>query len=426
MQAIDSMQKKIQHILVLLLMAIPLYGQGKRLWVLQATGEMVEYDPTTFAPKRQVKLPAEAAKSPNGISINLMGQILYAPAVSFPLSDADIANPRKIWIWNGHGAVSIDQPVVHKEEEHGSNQAVTESAPQPYLSADGNHLFWFANETRRLEREGVDLSTGNSIQISRSDLEGKAREEIVSAKLPDCRCPTGSCEESCPSFLFWVPDGGVENFFLTTQFVAGQTTTTYKASTRYQQEGGKWAPTQLANALQRVLDANAGGSLIVEAIPDTGCCGWSNQSNDQTLVVAEGKTLTIFDEQETYKNADYDVSFYTENARLSPDASRIAMTIVATAQSSKPIQLSEQGQANPEESQRIRKALLDLPAVEVKTVDDSPHRVAFLPHAVLVGWINDKEILMVQDHLLVAYNVGTGARRKSSIRVEDAAMVFLR
>jgi hypothetical protein len=426
MRAIDSTRKKIRNILPLLLLAIPLFAQSKRLWVLQATGEMVEYDPTTFAPKQHVKLPAEAAKSPAAISISGMGQILYAPPVSFPLSDADIANPHKIWIWNGHAALSIDQPVVHKEEEHGSNQAVTESAPQPYLSADGNHLFWFANEARRLEREGVDLSTGNSIQVSQSDLEGKAREEIVSAKLPDCRCPTGSCEESCPSFLFWAPDGGVENFFLTTQFVAGQTTTTYKASTRYQHHGGKWDATQLPNALQRVLDSSAGGSLIVEAIPDTGCCGWSNQSNDQTLVVAEGNTRTIFDEQETYKNADYDVSFYTANAHLSPDASRIAMTIVATAQSNKPIQLSEQGQANPEESQRIRKALLDLPAIEVKTIDDSPRRVAFLPHVVLVGWINDKEILMVQDHLLVTYNVGTGARRKSSVRVEDAAMVFLR
>jgi len=35
-------------------------------------------------------------------------------------------------------------------------------------------------------------------------------------------------------------------------------------------------------------------------------------------------------------------------------------------------------------------------------------------------------LLIVEDHLLVAYNVGTGARRKSSIRVEDVARVFLR
>ena len=56
----------------------------------------------------------------------------------------------------------------------------------------------------------------------------------------------------------------------------------------------------------------------------------------------------------------------------------------------------------------------------------TPRRVAFLPHATLVGWISEKEILIVEDHLLVAYNVATGARRKSSVRVEDAGRVFLR
>jgi hypothetical protein len=43
-----------------------------------------------------------------------------------------------------------------------------------------------------------------------------------------------------------------------------------------------------------------------------------------------------------------------------------------------------------------------------------------------VGWISEKEILIVEGHLLIAYNVASGARRKSNIRVEDAAHVFLR
>jgi hypothetical protein len=141
--------------------------------------------------------------------------------------------------------------------------------------------------------------------------------------------------------------------------------------------------------------------------------------------------LSLFDEQAAYKNPDYDVSFYTENGKLSHNLSSVALTIVATSQANKPIQLAEDGQANPEESQRIRKALLDLPAVEVKRIDgksnqDSPRRIAFLPHATLVGWINDKEILIVEGHLLVAYNVASGARRKSSVRVDDAGHVFLR
>jgi hypothetical protein len=211
-----------------------------------------------------------------------------------------------------------------------------------------------------------------------------------------------------------------------TQFVAGQTEPVYKATTRYGAEGGKWTGDALAEPLMRALDASPDGKTIVEAIPDTGCCGWSNQSNDQTLLLNNGKKSTLFDEQATYKNPDYDVSFFTSNAKLSPDLGYVAMTIASTAQANKPIQLADQGEANPEESQRIRKALPELPAVEVKSMDDTLQRVAFVPHAVLVAWISEKEILLVQDHVLVVYNVGTGARRKSSVRVDDAARVFLR
>jgi len=420
------MQRTIQHAIAFLLMIAPVFAQSKLLWVLRAPGEMVEYDPGTFALKQKVKVPAEAMKSPAQLSVNRLGQMLFAPALALPLSQSEISNPHKVWIWNGQAALSTDQAVEHKSEERGSNQAVTESVPVPFLSADGNHLFWLANGARRLEREEVDLSTTNTFQALQTDLQGKDRVDLTSSSLPDCRCKTGTCEESCPSFSVWVPESGVESFFLATQFVAGQTATSYKATTRYQRDGGKWNPNTLSEPLQRVLDASGDGSSIVEAIPDTGCCGWSNQSNDQTLVIKEGKSLTIFDEQAAYKNADYDVSFYTSNARLSPDAGKIATTIVATAQSGKPMQLSEQGEANPEESQRIRKALLDLPAIEIKTTDDSPRRLAFVPHATLVGWISDKELLIVENHLLVAYTVGTGARRKSTIRVEDAARVFLR
>ncbi len=425
------MRKTLLVVTGLLLLTLPLLGQGKRFWVLRSTGEMVEYDPATFAVKQTVKVPAAAVQSPATISVNRRGQFLFAPAVSLPLSDEDAASAHKLWIWDGHNAVTIDQGVKRDVNTTGSNQAVTELAPVAYLSADGGHLFWFANEARRLQREDVDLSTVTTWQAWRTDLSGEAREDLAHSKFPDCRCPTGTCEESCPYAVVWAPETGVENFFLMTQFVAGQTTPVYKATVRYQDEGGKWTADPLAEPLQRVLDAASDGKIIVEAIPDTGCCGWSNQSNDQTLVVSDGKKLTVFDEQAAYKNPDYDVSFYTSNARLSPELRNVAMTIVSTAESNKPIQLAEQGQANPDESQRIRKSLTELPAVEVKStevksIEDAPRRVAFLPHAVLVGWLSEKEILIIEDHLLAAYNVETGARRKSSVRVEDAARVFLR
>lgn len=410
----------------LLLLATPLLAQGKKLWVLRAPGEMVEYDPATFTVRQKVKVPADALKSPAAISVNRAGQILFAPAPSLPLSDDDIKATHKFWLWDGHAATPIDEGVKHNLEETGSNQAITEQAPLAYLSADGKHLYWFANEPRKLEREGVDLSTEINWQAWRTDLSGANREEVASKKLPECRCKTGTCEDTCPTEVAWSPATGLDNFFFVTQFIAGQTGSIYKASMRYQEEAGKWAATDLPEPLQRILDTTPDGATIVEAIPDTGCCGWSNQSDDQTLVLINGKKVAAFDELTTYKNPDYDVSFLTPTAKLSPDAESVAMTITSTTPANKPIQLSQQGQANPDESERIRKALAELPAVAVKSVEDTPRQVAFVPHATLVGWITDKELLLIEDHLLVVYNVDKKTRRRTTVRVEDSSYVFLR
>jgi hypothetical protein len=417
--------RSVCHVVAVVLLASAAFAQGKRLWVLRDPGEMVEYDPSTFAEKNRVKVPLEALKSPAELSANRLGQMLFAPSLNPAASDDEASAPHQIWFWNGHAATTLDQGAEHKAEQRGSNQAVTESAPVPALSADGNHLYWFDNHERRLNRDEINLSTTITWQAWRTDLSGAGREDLASVKIPECACPTGVCDESCPVGTFWTPDEGVDKFFLMTQYIPGQTERTFKSSTLYKEDGGKWTATPLPQPLEQVLDASSPGDVIVYAIPDAACCGWSNQSNDQTLVLANGKSQPVFDEFATYKNSDYDVSFFTSNAKLSPDMQLIAMTITATAQANKPIQLAEEGQANPEESQRIRKALVDLPAVAVKRIQDSPKQLAFLPHATLVGWLSDKELLIVEDHLLAIYNVSTGARQKTSVKIDDPAGVFL-
>jgi hypothetical protein len=401
-------------------------AQQKRLWILRPPGEMVEYDPATFSPKQTVRLPAEALNSPATISVNRMGQILFVPPLTLPLSEEDAALSHKVWLWDGHAASSLAQGVQRKPEKIGSNDAILESAPTPYLSANGAHLFWFADEARRLQREGADLSTTITWQAWQTDLAGGEREPIATSKFPECRCPTGSCEESCPAGVVWVLPEGIDRFFLMTQFVASQTTPVSKATTRFRMETAKWEGETLTEPLQRMLDGDAMGNVLVEAIPDTGCCGWSNQSDDQTLVLANDKKIVAFDEQTTYKNPDYDVSFYTSNALLSPQFGFVAMTIVSTAAPNTAIQLAEQGQANPDELQHIRKALVDLPAVAVKAMKETPEQIAYVPHAALIGWLSEKELLILENHLLCVYNVETGARRKSSLRIDDAERVFLR
>jgi hypothetical protein len=386
---------------------------------------MAEYDPATFAARQKVKVPAEALSSPQSVSVNRLGQMLFAAPLSLPLPEGDLAAERRVWFWNGRAATTLERDVARATSTAGSNLAITESAPVPFLSRDGIHLYWFSNQARRLQRDGVDLSTKTTWLSWQTDLTGAGRQDISSVALPDCPCPTGGCEETCPHGEVSIPDEGVGKFFLLTQFVSAKTQPLYKATSLYEESAGKWTATPLDPPLRRVLDA-ADASTILETIPDTACCGWQNQSDDQTLLHHHGKTLTIFDEQAAYKNPDYDVSFYTENGKVSPDLGSVALTIAATSQPNTPIQLAEQGQANPEESLSIRKALLNLPAVEIRSAEDVPRRIAFLPHATLVGWISDKEILVVEGHLLVAYNVASGARRTSNIRVEDVAHVFLR
>ncbi len=414
---------------LLLVLSMSLCAQEKRVWVLRAPGEMTEYDTQTFTRKQSVRVPEEAISPMQSLTVNHLGQILVFPAISLPLDEGDVTRARKVWFWDGHQSVTLDRDAKRTTGTTGSNLAITESVPVPYLAADGMHLFWFANQARRLQRDGVDLSTANEFHAWQTDLAGEHRRELTSFSMPDCSCPTGSCEDSCPYAQVWAPDVGVGSFFLLTQVVAGKDEPSYKSTALYHESSGKWDSVALNPPLQRVLDAPSPNALL-EAIPDTGCCGWANQSDDQTLLRLSNKTLTVFDERKEYGNADYDVSFYTANGSLSPGLDAVAFTMVATSEPNKPIQLSEQGQGNPEESERIRKALLELPAVEIVSLDvngaELPRRIEFLPHATLIGWLTDKEILVVEDHMLAAYNVAARTRRKTNVRVEDTTHVFLR
>jgi len=400
-------------------------AQNHRIWVMQEPGSIVEYDPLTFASKQTSPIPPEALHAPALLQVNVQGQMLFAPNPDDPSPDVGKAG-EKIWFTDGKTPTDLKRGFVATASRTGSNQRVVESSPSVMLSADGTHLYWFTNQFTRLERDNVELSVTTAFTAWRTDITGKQREDVASTELPECRCPSGSCSETCAELRAWAPDAGAGKYLLVTQFIPGQTESKYIGSTRYELQEGHWNGTELADPLQRILDANEDGTLLISAVPDTGCCGWENQSNDQTFLMNAGKRSVIFDEREQFKNPDYDVSFYTENARIAPDQVAVAMTIKATGKPGGTIQLSEQGQANPGESQRIRKALADLPAVQVVSASEPGKRLASVPHAVLAGWLNDREILIVENQVVVAYNIATGARRRSSIKVTDPAYVLVR
>ncbi len=407
----------------------PASGQTpKRLWVLQAPNEMVEYDPATFSPRNTVEVPPEALDHPEWLSVSTGGRILFDPdpsrlAYSGPASTAD-----GVWLWNGEEAELLSRGWTRTATPEGENVSLLETAPRCVLSAQGAEVYWLGNESRRLEREGygIQLSVASTFRAWRSGPAGEPRDPIGAIPFPPCDCGTGVCEETCPEGEFWAPPGGVLGFFFVTQWIPGQLGSTYLATYVFRRQEERWQVQQLPQTLERVLDADAAGSVVVHIAEDGSCCGWDNEGSDLTFVTSGDGTDILFDEWARYGNSDYDVSFLTSNASLSPDTRFVAVTIVATTRTDQDIRLSSQGQENPAELERIRREINELPAVEVMNVAGAGDPVLRVPRATLIGWLSDTEILLLEDQVLVALDTASGSRRPSSIQVPQLAHVFLR
>jgi hypothetical protein len=408
------------------LLMVPAFGQERRIWVLQAPNTIVEYDPATFAVKGKTTVPAGALESPGALQINANGQMLFALGEDDPTIDASKQMRDKVWLWDGQKEASVGRSYLHVVVNTGSNQKVTESLPTPHLSSTGANLYWFTDQLAKLQRDNVELEVVTTFSAWRSDWAGKQREDLATFDLPSCRCTTGACQETCTEARVWVPESGVAGYFFLTRVITGQTEPKFEGTDLYEGSDGSWAAALLAEPLQKILDARENGAFVVSAIPDIGCCGWENQSNDQTVLYRHGKRVVLFDERERYKNPDYDVSFFTANAKIAPDLSTVAMTIQATTKPGGPIQLSEQGQANPQESERLRKIMPELPAVQVVTAVEGSKQVAYVPRASSVGWLNEKELVIVEGGVLVVFTPSTGARRRSAIKVAEPGFAFVR
>ena len=403
---------------------LPAAEAMRRLWVLQPPDSIVEYDPATFAPIESHKVPPLVFKKIESLSVNAQGQMLFRAKPPF----VDVVPPdNKFWFWNGKTAVALDSEVRKTSTPDGADRIIVEAEPQSVLSADGQRLYWFENEFRRRDKgDGLESSVTTTMRAWQTDLAGKQRHEIAMSRFPTCDCGTGVCSETCPEADFWTPTNGVDDYFVVTNWIPGQIGASYQSSFLCRKAEGKWSLEELPHAVQRVLDAGRGGAIIVEAVLDSACCGWSNESNDQTLLTRNGRSVVLFDEHRRYANTNYDISFFTSNALLSPDLHAVAMTITSSAQPGEDIRLSDEGKANPKELDGVRKAAGELPAVEVLKLGDAPKRSGFIRHATLVGWLNDKEILLIEEHELVAFDLGAGSRRRSQIKVQDPSYALIR
>jgi hypothetical protein len=404
--------------------------------VLTDPAQITEIDPVTFAAKLPITIPPEITRrelmpslgNAQDLQFNRKGQILFGPIRSASSSAAD--EPCKVWLWDGKAGAQLDCPhdQQSRQENPSEDVAVNEISRGAALSADGGHLFWFSNQ-RRETKHGEDLSSMTAVttfRIWQTDLDGQNVQPVESVNFPECKCETGACEETCPEGTFWVPHTGVDDFFLVTHYIPGQLESQMVATFLYRKEAGRWSSTKQPGPIDMAADAGAGGAVRIELVQDNACCGWVNEGSDQTLLARDGKWITLFDERTRFHNPDYDVKFSAGDARLSPNLKLVAMTIAATAEPGSDIRLSSTGKDNPAELAGIRQALTELPATEIVSAADPPRRIVLVPHAVLVGWLNDTEILILADQALATYNISSGMLKKTDVKVKDAYHVYLR
>jgi hypothetical protein len=402
--------------------------KAPRVWLLRE-GEILEYAPSTWTVINTIKAPKEFLQDPEMLQITQTGEMLFCmdPGIIFGNPEEHFA-PDKAWLWDGRTSSFLDRKLVRKSVSAGGKRVLeTVSKPRLALSGDGRRVYWFANESAILKREnGEDLSESANFRVWRTDLAGFNPSPIASHSFKPCKCETGACSESCPEADIWFPDDGVHDFFIASHWIPGQLGSEYQSSFLYRKVGGDWSALKSARKFENVLDASRDGNIIIHADRDAACCGWENDSNDQTMLFAEGKSIVIFDEQKRYLNPDYDVSFYTSKARLSQNASLVAMNIVSTSRPGADIRLSSTGKNNPGELGRIRQAIALLPAVEIIRVSDPSRPLLSLPHASFAGWLSDQEILIVEDGVLATLDILKNTRKNSGIRVSKESAVFVR
>jgi hypothetical protein len=419
-------------LLAIILKAIPTSARtpsAMRLWVLQPPDQLVEYDATMSAVGHAQTVPRRIVEHPEYFSINASGQMLFLPPPGAQWAAGEMATSSdRAWFWDGRRAMEWTLAGPKTSGSSDGQPTVIETARQWLLSARGESLFWIEHRFEKvMDPSGGERSMRPSLRVWRSNGADDNREEVAAIAASEwCECTTGVCSESCPVWSVWAPDGIIDDFFLVTRMTEGQIDSRYHESSVYQRSGSKWIQKTLPQAVEAPLAASEKGDVVVTTVPDAGCCGWENESNDQLLLLRNGKSSVLYDEARRYDNRDYDVSFYPSDAKLSPAHALVAFTLVSSAHPDGEIRLSSDGKEDAGELARVRRTIAELPAVEIAELGAEPRSLFAVPRAGIVGWLSRREILVAQNDRLTVYDIQGARRKETPIRVRGAGDAFLR
>jgi hypothetical protein len=377
------------------------------LWVVQPPGEIVAFDVGRFERIGAIRLPSEAYRDPSELAINGLGQILAH------------LDPKRLWLWDGES--SRELPVAPEG-------AAGPGVGMHRLAGDGASLVVLESVVH--DSAGPGVQAESLIVLRRTGLDQAPRDTIAAWRSRHCECPIRliSWTEPCPGPQLYAAGSVVRDGFAA-MWWEQDTTLWHEHGTgargscmlsRFTRNREGWHEQKGWSNGELPLDLVSDGSVLV-VDPDDGCCGWQNDSSDKLLCSTPDTNLVVFDEWSRFKNQDYNVSFHAASARFSPDARRVACTVIATCGAAAEIRTSVDGRADTLKLARIRHALASLPLVRVTSIS-APGDSAFeLPHAEVVGWTSARDLIVVRAGQLIAVDVVTRRSRPTGIRVRTPA-----
>jgi hypothetical protein len=389
------------------------------IWVLQPDNKLAAYDAANFRNWQTLALPPEVKGHPESISISRQGAVL----VAYPVGEN--VSLRRFWQSDPRLGWSLVGGTDDRTPAPGGGYLITSAIPQVYFASDPERLFWFENRKQTLNRDNLDISVTTAFLAWTSNRHGEGVRQVAEVPFPKCACDTGACEETCPEAQVWAPEGGITDLFFVTRWVPGQLGSDFQQTDLYRLQNGRWVSQKLPTPVEQFADMADHGNVFIAVVGDGGCCGWANEGDDQALLFRNAKSTVIYDERQRFQNDNYDVSFFTPRVRLSPDGSRVAYTLAATAPPGVEIRLSDSGKDNPEELRRVKKAINELPRVEVLAFAGPKKVVVGLPGE-LVDWLDGERILVVQAEELVVLDVDSGTKLLTQIKATSARQVFVR
>ena len=392
----------------------------RSIWVLSADNKLSQYDASIFRLAMSTPVAPESRTHPERLQISSTGEILYEhePSPQTGIREYSFLGMRQ-------GAPFVAGAYARQPAKTGGFLN-TVGKTEVHFSRDGQRLFWFENHHQVLEGSEGEVWRDGSFRAWTTDLQGGHVQQITEFKFPRCSCETAVCSESCPEALVWSVPAGISDFFFVTKWVEGQTQPDFQETSLYQQKSDTWTPLKLPQPEEGILDAAEHGQIFIAQIFDGGCCGWVNESDDTTSIVSGGQAESIFDERNRFHNDNYDVSFSTSNAFLSPNTARVAYTISSTNKPGDEIRLGDDGKDNPQELERVKKAIADMPVAEVVSVVAKRGVLQSIAHAEVAGWLDDARVLIVTAGEIKILDVAAGKLNGTGIKADAAKYVFLR